>query len=535
MRFLLACEFYHPSRGGVQEVMRQIAERLAASSHDVTVVTTRLAERDFDTLNGVKIVGFDIRGNRANGLHGEVERYQAFLRSFSADALLIKAAQQWTFDAAWPVFDQLPYRKVFIPCGFSGLYMPEYASYFRALPDILRKFDHLIFYAERYRDVDFAREHGISNFTILPNGASEVEFAIERDPAFREALGIGADDLVVLTVGTPINAKGHTELAAAFAMLDPKGRNLVLILNGHWPEPPPPPVEAKAAPEVPCDEGLAAPIAATTPDLTLPIAVIPVTAPPTRPALTARLGRIRERAITTWRNEGAGPFLARARLWLWYRSTQPLRMGWRATRRLAAGAAYAGRQGKHVILVAAHAVRIKLHELRSTPEPPPSPPEPPPLPPPPPKTIEDYIREAEAQPLKRVLATNLPRPQLIQAFRSADLFVFASNIEYSPLVLFEAGAAGLPYVTVPVGNAEEIVRWTGGGVVCPAPKDEFGYTRVDPAVLANHVQALLDDPEKRHALGRAGRSAWREMYNWKSIVARYERILTEADQDSRLR
>jgi Nucleoside-diphosphate-sugar epimerases len=36
---------------------------------------------------------------------------------------------------------------------------------------------------------------------------------------------------------------------------------------------------------------------------------------------------------------------------------------------------------------------------------------------------------------------NLPRPSLVQAFMAADLFVFASNVEYSPLVLFESAAS----------------------------------------------------------------------------------------------
>ena len=142
-----------------------------------------------------------------------------------------------------------------------------------------------------------------------------------------------------------------------------------------------------------------------------------------------------------------------------------------------------------------------------------------------PRTIDDDIADAEAQPLKRVFKTNLSRGDLIDAFFTADLFVFASNVEYSPLVLFEAGAAGLPYVTVPVGNAEEIVRWTGGGEICSAPKDERGYTRVAPEQLAIHIQGLLDDPARRKALGETGRASWRKIYNWAAIASQYESVL----------
>src|ERR1700675_386224 len=122
MRLLFCCELYYPSRGGVPEVMRQIAERLAVAGHDVTVATRHLAERAFASHNGVNICGFKVSGNAILGMNGEVDRYVDFVLNFGADAILIKAAQQWTFDALWPVLNKIKARKVFIPCGFSGLY-----------------------------------------------------------------------------------------------------------------------------------------------------------------------------------------------------------------------------------------------------------------------------------------------------------------------------------------------------------------------------------------------------------------------------
>jgi dienelactone hydrolase len=38
---------YDPSRGGVQEFMRQVAERLALAGHDVTVAASHLPARQF--------------------------------------------------------------------------------------------------------------------------------------------------------------------------------------------------------------------------------------------------------------------------------------------------------------------------------------------------------------------------------------------------------------------------------------------------------------------------------------------------------
>lgn len=100
--------------------MRQIAEHLVKAGHQVTVATTRLAERNFSSHNGVAIEEFAASGNLVNGLTGEIHRYQEFLKTFPADAILINAAQQWTFDAALPVLDAISARKVCIPCDSRG-------------------------------------------------------------------------------------------------------------------------------------------------------------------------------------------------------------------------------------------------------------------------------------------------------------------------------------------------------------------------------------------------------------------------------
>ena len=387
MRLLLCCEFYFPSMGGVQEVMRQVAERMVLRGHDVTVATTRLAERNFSSHNGVKIVQFGVTGNRVWGMKGELAEYQEFVKTFDCDAILIKAAQQWTFDALWPVFDELKARKVFIPCGFSGLFEPAYTQYFEDLPDVLRKLDHLIFYAEHYRDVDFARKQGLTQMTILSNGASEVEFGVERDIDFRARHGIPADSTILLTVGTITGVKGHRELLEAFVRLDAPSQHVTFIMNGNLPP--------------------------------------------------------------------------------------------------------------------------QSYVQKSTGDP-----------------MEFWLTEARKLPSnKLLLETDFPREELVQAYMAADLFVFASNIEYSPLVLFEAVAAGTPFLSVPVGNAEEIAEWTGGGIICPAPKNKYGYTHVVPEQMAKAIAEAIQDPQKLAELGKTGHDAWQEKYTWAAITTRYEHIL----------
>ena len=55
MKILHTVEFYHPSIGGMQEVVKQLSERLVLLGHDVTVATTKMSERKESCINGVKI------------------------------------------------------------------------------------------------------------------------------------------------------------------------------------------------------------------------------------------------------------------------------------------------------------------------------------------------------------------------------------------------------------------------------------------------------------------------------------------------
>jgi len=134
--------------------MRQIAERLSARGHDVTVATSGHHRRKSKVVNCVKIRAFNAGGKMVYDLNGQIEHCHEFVRKFEADAIVIMAAQQWSFDALWP-WMRSRRAKVFIPCGFSALYEPDFAEYFRALPDVLKKFYHFVFDAEKYRDIDF--------------------------------------------------------------------------------------------------------------------------------------------------------------------------------------------------------------------------------------------------------------------------------------------------------------------------------------------------------------------------------------------
>jgi glycosyltransferase involved in cell wall biosynthesis len=132
---------------------------------------------------------------------------------------------------------------------------------------------------------------------------------------------------------------------------------------------------------------------------------------------------------------------------------------------------------------------------------------------------------------KRVVVTDLPRSELVQAYMNSDLFVFASHVEYSPLVLFESAAAGTPFLSVPVGNSAEIARWTGAGVICSASQDGKGYTKVDPEVLGEYWSRLVKDRAYLRQLGEAGKEKWAERFTWQNITDKYEEVFRKVSID----
>jgi glycosyltransferase involved in cell wall biosynthesis len=382
MRLLLTSEFYAPSVGGAQEVTRQVAERLAARGHDVTVATTALPERTDPVINGVHVAGFHVAGNGRLGVTGEVERYRRFVRDGGFDLVFNYAAQQWTTDALLPVLQEIPARKILAPCGFSGLPDPGWHDYFSRLPSLLAGYDHLVLHSEGYRDAQFLRRHGIDAWSVIANGADEREFSnLPARGTARDWLGLPSHEPVLLTVGSHTGQKGHLESIGAVRALATAKATLLLVGN-------------------------------------------------------------------TVHGRGC----------LW-------------------------------------SCRARSAELR--------------------------IRSRGR---KRVMIRDLDREHRLRAFAAADLFVFASNIECSPLVLFESVAAGLPFVSADVGNAGEIASWTNGGEVVPSNVDESALVRLDPLELAVRVDALLAEPERMRRMGRAGREVWQSRYTWEALSRDYEEL-----------
>jgi len=380
MNILHTVEFYNPSVGGAQEVIKQISEGLVRRGHSVTVATTRLPNRKQDVINGVRIEEFGLSGNAVNGYHGNPNYYQQFLLESHFDIMMNYAAQQWATDLVFPVLAQLQYLKILIPCGFSGLYFPKYSNYFEEMPGVLAQYDHLIFHANSYRDIDFARQYKIDHFTMIPNGASQREFE-QFDPTFRQRYGIAENEPLLLNVSTHTRAKGHRLTISAFQKARIGRSTLIIVGNVHS-------------------------------------------------------------------GKGCLPDCRR---------------------------------------------RARLVNISTLGK-------------------------------KRVFLLDIPRNEVVNAYHAANLFIYGSNVEYSPLVLFEALASKTPFITTACGNAEEIVEWSKGGIVLPKIHLKYGMIDADPRAMANAIEGLISNPVHRQNLAENGHIAWQQSFTWERIIEKYEKL-----------
>jgi glycosyltransferase involved in cell wall biosynthesis len=378
-------EFYSPSVGGAQEVVRRVSEALARRGHDVVVATTRDRRRAFQSLNGVEIREFDISGNAVRGLVGEVDRYRRFVIDGDWDVVMTYAAQQWTMDALLPVLENVRAARLLAPCGFSALHDPAYSGYFAELRTALHRYDQLIFHSDTSQDAAFARTAGVEHYSVVPNAAEPAEFEVADGDGFRRRHRIGADTPLLLTVGSHTGIKGHA-----------------LVLEA------------------------------------------------------VRRARLQRVALVLVGNTIHG----RGCLW-----------------------------------------NCRLRALA--------------------------LRLASPN-RKRAILLDPPRTELAAAYRAADVFLLGSEMECSPLVLFEAMAAATPFVSVDCGNAAEIAEWGAAGTVVPSARRPDGRTVGDASEMARAVEQLLADAGLRARMAEAGRDAVRTRFNWAEVARAYERVYRTA-------
>jgi len=121
---------------------------------------------------------------------------------------------------------------------------------------------------------------------------------------------------------------------------------------------------------------------------------------------------------------------------------------------------------------------------------------------------------------KTIMLKDLPRKDLINAYFASDIFLFASNIEYSPLVLYEACASGTPFISSDVGNAKEIASWTKAGLIA---KTNFISSKsyIDEIDLNKKIKSIYLNKKLAMQLSNSGKKAIISTFNWQKISGQY--------------
>lgn len=461
MKILHTVEFYPPSIGGMQEVVRQLSERLVRRGHDVTVATARISERTESSQNGVKIRDFEISGNLVNGLKGEVKGYEDFLLSSDFDIITNFAAQQWATDIMLPLLDRINAKKVFVPTGFSRLYAREYEEYFTSMKSWLKKYDVNVFLSDSYRDIKFARKNDATDIIVIPNGAGEDEFLRRYDISIRRLLGIPEKEFFILHVGSHTGEKGHQEAIEIFKRARIKGATFLIIGNFSGP----------AGDKAGWKENLVG--ALKTPVKKLLFLAIRVS-----PLNRKRLPKFF--LFDQSRNDDS----------------------------------FRGRMAKRINFFF-YLARLDKNGMNC------------------PKLCRvsegTFNRSSQSRrESKRLLIRSMSREETVVAYQEADLFLFPSNIECSPLVLFECMASRTPFLTTDVGNSAEIIEWSqGAGMLLPTSKNEFGDAKAEVKGSAKMLERIFHDYPGRREMADRGFEAWQERFGWEKITGEYEALYSK--------
>lgn len=373
---------YAPNVGGMAEVVRQLSERLVRLGHRVTVFTSENSKRTDTVLNGVSIRAYALSGNAVEGINGDPSQYISDIQSMKFDVVTIFASQHWASDLLLPILDRIDAKKVFVPTGFSALHNQRYNNYFNSMSTWLLSFDMNVFLSNSYQDILFAKNSGVTKFTIIPNGAAEEEFSRSVSFDLRRKLKI-KNEKIILHVGSYTGIKGHVEALNIF--LNSRERNTVLLMIG------------------------------------------------------ARNSYLKK---AMWRSPGLLP------------------------------------------------LAIKLFLKR-----------------------------------KKYFLVEWSRNETIDAFRQADLFLFPSKVECSPIVLFESMAAGLPFLSSPAGNTEELVQWSNGaGIILPSVMSDQHLVEVDVEQSAIVLDKTICDTAWLKEASMHGHEAWQKKFTWQNIALQYERL-----------
>jgi glycosyltransferase involved in cell wall biosynthesis len=121
--------------------------------------------------------------------------------------------------------------------------------------------------------------------------------------------------------------------------------------------------------------------------------------------------------------------------------------------------------------------------------------------------VRGWVCERNLQDAVHFVGT-LEGTDVIQAYVDADVFALPSYTENFGMTVAEAMACALPVVISDQVNIHTEVASAGAGLV----------TRCDSGEVAVAIKSLLNAPERRRAMGQAGRNLVQHRYSWPAIV-----------------
>lgn len=137
---------------------------------------------------------------------------------------------------------------------------------------------------------------------------------------------------------------------------------------------------------------------------------------------------------------------------------------------------------------------------------------------------------------RKIKIVTLSRPEVVLAFKTADLFLFPSFIECSPIVLFESMASKTPFLSTSAGNASEILEWSGqSGKILPSIQDESNYLHADIEQGALMLTEMYHQKNHFREQSQNAFKIWKESFTWHNIAQQYEELYLQLLQKPKLK
>jgi glycosyltransferase involved in cell wall biosynthesis len=134
------------------------------------------------------------------------------------------------------------------------------------------------------------------------------------------------------------------------------------------------------------------------------------------------------------------------------------------------------------------------------------------------------IQKLNKNRIRYIDCKDLPRSEVVSLYNHADVFLFPSLKEVAPLVLLEANAANLPWVSMDVGNVERLV---GGMMIPNSNVDSKNYKVMGINTIQTYASAIAEILNGNADFGNEGREAIEKRHDWDVLCEDYNKIFSE--------